>query len=85
MSVYNKEELLKMLQGIQEDVEELDVLLRNRNESVKKDIILHERTLDQLERELTALESRCFNTQEEKEYVTAILKRPVSLKLELGS
>ncbi len=74
-----------MLQGIQEDVEELDVLLRNRNESVKKDIILHERTLDHLERELTALESRCFNTQEEKEYVTAILKRPVSLKLELGS
>lgn len=85
MSVYNKEELLKMLQGIQEDVEELDVLLRNRNESVKKDIILHERTLDHLERELTALESRCFNTHEEKEYVTAILKRPVSLKLELGS
>jgi len=85
MSVYNKEELLKMLQGIQEDVEELDVLLRNRNKSVKKDIILHERTLDHLERELTALESRCFNTQEEKEYVTAILKRPVSLKLELGS
>ena len=85
MSVYNKEELLKMLQGIQEDVDELDVLLRNRNESVKKDIILHERTLDHLERELTALESRCFNTQEEKEYVTAILKRPVSLKLELGS
>ncbi|TRZ37767.1 hypothetical protein CEQ21_20240 [Niallia circulans] len=85
MSVYNKEELLKMLEGIQEDVEGLDFLLRNRNEKVKQDIIRHERTLDHLEKELTALESRCFNTQEEKEYVTTILKRPVSLKLELGS
>jgi cell division septum initiation protein DivIVA len=85
MSVYNKEELMNLLEGIQEELEELDQLLQNRNNALTKDIMLHERTLDHLEGAIASCENRCLNIQTETDYVQPYMKGPVSFKLELGS
>ncbi|MEK4668206.1 hypothetical protein [Niallia sp. FSL R7-0271] len=86
MSVYNKEELMNLLEGIQEDLVELDQLLQDRNTALTNDIMLHEQTLDRLEGALASFEDRCISSQNESDYNQhQPYMSSLSLKLELGS
>lgn len=81
MGGYNKEELLNLLEGMMDELKQLERLLESKNRKRRADIHIHEQNVIKLESDLFRLEKSLIPTSHSDR---TVIGRSAALKLELG-